>query len=182
MNVYAEEGNVNILGVALPYKLATKDKPLLRNGYAVVNLLGKPGYVGVLYSSTHEKNPENLILSNQPASMMYYFVQDDIAAEIVFRSILEGIVLNNKELIEKKIEEEKMRQLSDLITQPFNAGDVLIFKFSPTTGLTILRNDEILVNWVYGKSFFNMLLRTWIGKFPPSRAFKRAILNFPVES
>lgn len=174
---------INILGVSLPYKITLpSEKDLLRNGYAVVNLLGKPGYVGALYTSKHEKNPEAMILDNEAVSMIYYFVQDDVDSEVVVQSLVDGILLNNKELIEKKIEENKIKQLSNLINKPFNAGDMLTFRYSPKKGLTVLRNDEVLVNWPYGKSFFNMLLRTWVGKYPPSRAFKRAVLNFPVES
>lgn len=176
--VLAAESFTQVLGVSLPYELQ-QDK-LTLNGHAVATLWGTQAFVAALYTPQNEKRAEMLILNDQPLAMMYYFVRDDISAQMLSQALTEAILINNGGWENKKLDKTRLLELKEAIDRTYNAGDTLGFYYSPTQGVTMMVNGQAYKHWPHAKSFYNMLLRTWIGPYPPSRAFKKAILNFPV--
>lgn len=175
--IYAS-GETNVLGINLPSKiiLKTSKDTLIRNGYAIAKLFEQPGYVGVLYTQEYKRDPQIVLLSNESAAMYFYFVQDDLSPDYIHRWFIETVLLNNP-TFSNQSDEQKLKDLADKIKAPYNAGDVLAFIYTPQNGLTISRNNIQIAQWPYGKSFFNVLLRMWLGEFPPSRGFKKGVLG-----
>lgn len=181
--VFAKESYIDLLGVSLPNQMIlenTKEK-LILNGYAVCNRWGKQVYVGALYTNAIEKRPEMLLLNDNPMAMVFFFVEDDITHEMLMEAFTEGIMINNGDIEDKRIDKKRLQELKENLTDTLNAGDILAFQYSPQYGVTMLVNGKIHHHWPYAKNFFNMMLRMWIGQYPVSRNFKRAILNFPTK-
>lgn len=179
--LFAKESYIELLGVSLPNQMIlenTKEKVIL-NGYAVFNRWGKQVYVGALYTNVIEKRAEMLLLNDNPMAMVFFFVEDDITHQMLMESFTESIMINNDDLENKRVDMKRLLELKENLIDNLNAGDVLAFQYSPQYGVTMLVNGKIRHHWPYAKNFFNMLLRMWIGQYPVSRNFKRAILNFP---
>ncbi len=169
-----------VLGVSLAYQitLPTSNEKLDLNGHAVVSNWGEQAYVAALYTIKNEKRAEMLLVNDQPMAMLYYFVHDDISAQMLITMLTESISVNNSDSENKQLV-ARIVELKQALNRNFNAGDTLAFYYSPNNGLSMMINSEMVQHWPHAKSFFNMLLRTWVGPYPPSRGFKRAILNFP---
>lgn len=180
--VKAVESYVEILGVQLPHSVIldkTKEKVFL-NGHAVMTMWGGEAYVGALYTPQVEKRAEMLLLNDEPLAMLFYFVQDDITPEMISKLFTETIIVNNGGWDNIKIDKTRILELKEALQRKLNAGDELAFYYSPQNGILMELNGDIIAHWPHAKSFFNMILRIWIGPYPPTRAFKRAILNFPI--
>ncbi|MBI2792001.1 MAG: chalcone isomerase family protein [Gammaproteobacteria bacterium] len=172
-----------VLGVSLPYKIdleKTKEQ-LYLNGHAVVSMWGSEAYVAALYTSHVEKRAEMLLMNDEPIAMLFYFVQDDITAEMISETFTEAILVNNGGWNNKKLDRTRIIELKEAFKKTLNAGDELAFYYSPQNGVLMQINGHDIAYWPHAKSFFNMLLRMWVGPYPPSRSFKRAILNFPIK-
>lgn len=179
--VFSSQSYTEVLGVSLPYqlKLEQTNEMLNLNGHSAVNVWGSKAFVAALYTSQNEKKAEMLLVNDEPVAMMFYFVRDDITPQMLSKYLTESILVNNGGWNDKKLDKAKVMELKQAIDRTFNAGDTLGFYYSPQNGVLMIVNGEVHRNWSHGKSFFNMLLRTWIGPYPPTRGFKRAILNFP---
>ncbi len=178
---FANQSYYEVLGVALPYEVVldqTKEK-LGLNGHAVVNLWGGKAFLAALYTPEIEKRAQMLLVNDEPLAMNYYFLRDDISGEMFSKYLIESILVNNGGWDSKKIDKNRLMELKQATDISFNAGDTLTFYYSPKNGVLMLVNGKVLQHWPGAKSFYNMLLRTWVGPYPPSRGFKRAILNFP---
>jgi hypothetical protein len=170
-----------LLGVPIPMQMnlfQTKEEVLL-NGDAVVSTWGQPVYVGALYVPHIEKRAEMLLINDAPMAMIFYIVRDDISAEMMNKLFTEGILINNGGWENQRLDKKRILELQKALDQPFNAGDIIAFHYSPKNGVLMLIDGELKYHWPYAKTFFNMLLRMWIGPYPPTRDFKRAILDFP---
>lgn len=179
--VFASESYTEVLGVVLPYQLTlmqTNEK-LNLNGHSAVTLWGSKAYVAALYTQENEKKAEMLLVNDEPLAMMFYFVRDDITPQMFSKFLTESILVNNGGWDDKKLDKVRVMELKQAIDRTFNAGDTLGFYYSPQNGVLMIVNGEVHRHWPHAKSFMNMLLRTWIGPYPPTRGFKRAILNFP---
>lgn len=172
---------VDALGVSLPnqIRLVKTEENVYLNGYAVAKIGGQASYVGALYTPYLEKRAEMLSVNDEPVVMVFYFIRDDITADIISKIFTEYILVNNGGWDNKKLDKKRILELQEVLNQTFNAGDILAFHYSPKNGVMMIVNSEIKHHWPHAKSFFNMLLRMWVGPYPPSRGFKRAILNFP---
>lgn len=181
--VLAKESYIELLGVSLPNQMIlenTKEKVIL-NGYAVCKRWGKEVYVGALYTHAIEKRSEMLLLNDNPMAMVFFFVEDDITRQMLMDAFMEGITINNDETDNKEVNKKRLMELQESLLDTLNAGDILAFQYSPQYGVTMLVNGKIRHHWPYAKNFFNMLLKMWVGPYPVSRNFKRAILNFPIQ-
>ncbi|MCS5710903.1 chalcone isomerase family protein [Candidatus Berkiella aquae] len=177
----ARESYIELLGVSLPNQMIlenTKEKVIL-NGYAICSRWGKEIYVGALYTDAIEKRAEMLLLNDSPMAMVFFFVEDDISRSMLMDAFAEAIMINNVENDKNPID-KRLTELQEHLAETLNAGDTLAFQYSPQYGVTMLLNGKISYHWPYAKNFFNTLLRMWVGPYPISRNFKRAILNFPV--
>lgn len=180
--IRAKESYIELLGVSLPNQMIlenTKEKVIL-NGYAVCNRWGKEIYVGALYTNAIEKRAEMLLLNDNPMAMVFFFVEDDITLQMLMDAFSESIAINNNDSQSKEVDKKRLLELREHLIDTLNAGDVLAFQYSPKYGVTMLVNNKVRYHWPYAKNFFNMLLRMWVGPYPVSRNFKRAILNFPM--
>ncbi|MBN9289132.1 MAG: hypothetical protein BGO43_14460 [Gammaproteobacteria bacterium 39-13] len=180
-SVFAIEHFVETLGVSLPNQLnlAKTQESVYLNGHAVAQAWGQPAYVAALYTPYIEKRAEMLSVNDEPLAMVFYFIRDDVTADMLRKLFTESILVNNGGWDNQRLDRKRILELQNLLNRTFNAGDVLAFHYSPKNGVLMIVNSEVEHHWPHAKSFFNMLLRMWVGPYPPSRGFKRAILNFP---
>lgn len=180
---FAEEIRNEILGVKLPNSLVLKEakEKIWLKGYGVEsnwgNTKGNAVYVAALYTENIKENAQMLLLNDKASAMFFYFVKDDIASAALRNYFTEAIWVNNKHWNKGIMNNAPIDELQACLKEGVNAGDVLAFYYSPQKGLTLLRNDQETCHWADAKAFYNMLLGIWIGPYPPSRAFKEAILR-----
>lgn len=170
------------LGIELPRAVAlaqTQDK-LKLNGYAVRTLWGEEVYIGALYTLEIEKRTEMLLVNDDPMAMIYYFIKDDVLPNMLKEMFIESILINNSDWASRELDKKRLLELQETLKTTLNAGDILEIQYSPQNGVLLILNGKVLQQWPHAKTFFNMILRTWVGPYPPTRAFKRAILNFPI--
>lgn len=181
--IFAVESFVDILGVSLPNQINLEQthEALYLNGYSVATMWGEKTYVAALYTPHIEKKAEMLIINDEPLAMVFYFIQDDISPDMIKKLFTENILVNNGGWDNKRLDKKRILELQQLFNRTYNAGDILAFHYSPKNGVLMIMNSKVQHHWPHAKTFFNMLLRMWVGPYPPSRQFKRAILNFPAK-
>lgn len=175
----ASENSISILGIKLPNKIimGNSTQALTLNGYALYSAWGEQIYLGALYTEYREHNPNRLLLNDAPMAMAFYFLSDNITPQMLNQLFTEDILVNSRHSKKNpKIEKARLLELQANIIRNFHKGDALLFYCTPTHEVEMRLNHELLFRWPYAKSFFNMLLKMWIGPHPPSRDFKQAIL------
>jgi hypothetical protein len=180
----ATENFMQKIGVNLSKEMKLKgtNESLVLNGYALYHRWGDDVYLGALYTTKVEKRAKILLLNNEPIAMVFYFLQDDVNPQLLNHIFTESIVNNNPLINKRPYDLQRLLELKGLLNHSFNAGDVLVFAYSPTTqSLAFTVNGVEKYQWKTGKSFMNVLLNIWLGQFPPRHEFKRAILNFPID-
>jgi hypothetical protein len=180
----AQENGLALLGSPLPNAISLENTPhkVLLNGYGVSYDGGEPLYVGALYTFKVEKKSQMLLLTDEPMAMIFYFVRDDISGQLFSQVFTESILLNNGGWNNIQFDKARILELQALLKQHLNAGDSLAFQYTAESDFILILNGKILHRWTHAKTLFNAVLRMWIGNYPPSRDFKRAILNFPISN
>lgn len=176
--VYADH-HLDFLGAEIPkvFILKKTNEKIVLQGYAAnyqeENLL----YVGALFSSKIEKESSVLLLSDLSMAMIFFFLEDDIPVEKIARMFSEEVSINTPALKNDPINVRRLQELQSVFQNPFQAGDKIVFEYTSNDELSVYLNDLLVVTWKNSRSFFNALLRMWIGAYPPSRGFKEGILG-----
>lgn len=169
---------IHLLGVNIPRHLTINHQDTLQlNGYGIGTIEKVPYYVGALYATSQQTTANGLLSADYPLVMRYYFVKDDIDAELLKLMMIESILINNSGWESQEFVQQQLQALQMALADEINAGDVLTFYYSPVQGTFLLLNEKVLHHWPHARNFFNMLLKTWIGDFPPNREFKKGILG-----
>lgn len=155
--------------------LPTYAAPLL-NGMAVHSELGNEQFIGALYSETLSDNAETLINSNLPMRMELKIVTPDgMATRRFSRMWIEGMAINNSSSL-LTAQADNMVEFDGLFKGWLRQGDHLIFAVTPGNGVDISVNNVLLGN-IEDDRFFDMLLRTWIGRVPLSSTYRESLLK-----
>lgn len=150
-------------------------EPML-NGMAVHVDLGKEQFIGALYSTPLNDNPEKLLANTQAMRMELKIVAaDGVTTRRFSRWWIEGMAINNSPTLLTE-QADNMVKFDGLFKGRFAPNDTVAFVSEPGKGVTITINDVMLGN-IAGDKFFSMLLRTWIGKVPLSSDYKDGILK-----
>lgn len=171
---------IDFLGVDIPKQIELIQPPrekLELQGYSIHLIDTEPFYVGALFTPKPEKKSEMLLLNDMSMAMIYYFVQENLTPEFVKTKFTEELLINNPDWDKNPVNKQRLMELQTLLDREYKVGDTLAFEYSAGDYLTVVVNGSIKGQWENGRSFYNAILRTWIGAYPPSREFKDAILG-----
>lgn len=149
--------------------------PML-NGIATHQELGRDQFLGALYSETLSNDADTIINSHVAKRMELKIVSPDGMPTRRFgRMWIEGMAINNNnELLTAQA--DNMVKFDGLFKGKLLANDHIVFAVTPDAGVNISVNGVLLGN-IANDQFFEMLLRTWIGRVPLSSTYRDALLK-----
>ncbi|MGD9591213.1 MAG: chalcone isomerase family protein [Candidatus Berkiella sp.] len=145
---------------------------LTLRGVALHKVFFQDTYIGAFYSLNKDLTPQDAINDPGPKRMWLYFLR---SVDNLREYWEEGIQLNNPpDLVER--EQISISQFFKMIDMPLREGDTLILDFVPNVGtkITIKGNMKGLIK---GNEFYNLVLKTWMGRSPPSEKFRKDLFN-----
>lgn len=152
--------------------------PMQLMGYALRRYHGEKMYVGAIYTAQKLKDVKSMIQKEIPMRMRLYILSQKIEPHISENTWSEELYVNNSEAENEKFANQIL-SFKNQVKRTFKNGDIIDIEFTPESGMGLYINDDQKSTWP-NKDLFNMTLKTWIGPHPPTREFKRAIMNFPV--
>jgi TonB family protein len=143
---------------------------------AVHQELGNEQFIGALYSETLSDNADTLISSNLPIRMELKIVTPDgMATRRFSRMWIEGMAINNSSSL-LTAQADNMVKFDGLFKGWLRERDHIVFALTPGSGIDIRVNNVLLGN-IEDDRFFEMLLRTWVGRVPLSSTYRENLLK-----
>ena len=160
------------LAVSFGSALATAD-PLL-NGVATHTELSQEQFIAGLYTSTLSTERNDILLREEDKRMQVRVTADSITPRRFRRMWIEGMAINaSSSELEKH--SENMAAFSNMLRVRLAAGD--IFTVDRTgSAVNVIINGTTL-GTINDPTFFDLLLRTWIGPVPLSSNFRDSLLK-----
>lgn len=177
---YADKNVVSFESLEIPLETTSHidQHSMQLMGYALRVNHGEKMYVGAIYTSQKLKDVKSMIQKEIPMRMRLYILSNKIDPHTSENTWSEELYVNNSETDHEKFANQIL-SFKKQIKRSFKSGDIIDIEFTPESGMGLYINDTQKSTWPK-KDMFNMALKTWIGPHPPTREFKRAILNFPV--
>ena len=148
--------------------------PLL-NGVAVHSELGNEQFIAGLYADSPSSNAGQLLSADENKRIQVRVLAEDLSSRRFKRMWIEGIAINSsREDLQKNA--QKMADFSNMLRVRLVANDILTIDRSMDEGLTVSLNGTTLGK-IEDRTFFDLLLRTWIGSVPLSSTFRENLLS-----
>lgn len=141
---------------------------LTLRGVGLNKYLGEERYLGAFYSLNNVQNPEEALQDAGPKRMVFYFLH----SVSNFREQLEtAIDVNNApDLIER--EQINIGQFLDYFSMPFRKDETITLDFVPNVGVKVTVKGSYK-GTIKSDQFYNLVLKTWMGRQPPSKKFQK---------
>lgn len=146
--------------------------PLL-NGVATQSELGKEQFVAGLFTSTLSSDAKSVLIANEDKRMQVRVTAERLSSRRFKRLWIEGMAINASSS-ELQKHAQHMADFSNMLKIKLIAGDIFTIDRSGNS-VTISLNGTNL-GQIPDASFFDLLLRTWIGPVPLSSDFKDSLL------
>ncbi len=144
------------------------------NGVATHAELGKEQFIAGLYTTTLTDSSITILTSDEPKKLQVRVLARQLSSRRFKRTWIEGMAINASPA-ELERHAQNMAKFSNMLRIKLIEGD--IFEVNRTLdSVTILVNDTIL-GQVDDPTFFDLLLRTWIGPVPLSSDFRQDLLT-----
>lgn len=142
-------------------------------GIGIVKTFFKEDYAVAWYALQRLTAPQQIINDLNAKRISLYF----LSRVDNFKEILEeGINQNNSAQV-KQQEQINISQFIKMIDQPMQSGDVLILDFIPKQGTKVMINGKFK-GFIKSNEFYPLVLKIWMGPQPPSKKFRKDLLNF----
>jgi hypothetical protein len=168
-----EDTAATIAGVSLPGRIEIEKQSLVLNGAALRRIALIKIYVAGLYLPQRKNQPDAILASDEPRSLVMHFLKD-VDAERLCEGWDSSLAENTP-----NPSPELMQQFEVLCGWMENAKDNerLAFKYVPGEGTTVEIHGKVK-GPMAGKEFADALFRTWLGpKALPGEEFKQALLG-----
>lgn len=146
------------------------------NGMAAHQELGSEQFIGALFVETTSDDADRVLSAGGSKRMELRVVADSgIPARRFSRMWIEGAAINNSGAVLTE-QADNMVAFSNLFRGRLRQGDSLVVELNPGEGVAVDLNGVNLETFE-DDTFFNVLLRTWIGGVPLSSTFRNNILS-----
>ncbi len=145
------------------------------NGLAEHQELGKKQFIAALYTDTPETEARSALTRDERKRMEMRILANTIFPGRLKRMWIEGIAINAGSA-ELRKQAQNVTDFSNLLKYRLKAGDLLAFNRTMRRGVVIELNS-IELGVIEDPSFFDLLLRTWIGSVPLSSDFRDSLLS-----
>lgn len=168
---------VEVEGVKFDPTVQVAGVPLQLNGAGVRTRLFFKVYAAGLYVPQKARTASAVLAQKGPRRMTIAMLRD-VDADSFSAALNDGLRAN---LTESQFAEFKSQvdTLNANLTAIGEAkkGDTIFFEFTPETGTRVLVNGQAKGHPIPGESFFDAVLRVWIGEKPADSELKRALLG-----
>jgi len=148
--------------------------PLL-NGVAVHTELGDEQFIAGLYVDSPSDSASKILSADENKRIQVRVLAEDLSSRRFKRMWIEGMAINSsREDLQKNA--QKMADFSNMLRVKLIAGDILTVNRSMSDGVTVSLNGTTLGR-IEDRTFFDLLLRTWIGSVPLSSGFRSNLLG-----
>lgn len=165
----------NVEGIDFPEVLAAESENLKLQGVAVRKKLFVDVYAAGFYSSDSISSAQDALDSKAPKEMRMVFIYNNIKPGKFVSGWKESIAKNNSKS-QIRANAKNLDKFYKLFNQPLSSSDEIVIR-KTSTGATEVSMNKNLVLTVEDKSFYNMLLSTWMGERPPSTGFQKSLLS-----
>lgn len=145
---------------------------LTLRGVALHKNFFKDTYIGAFYSHNDVTDAKHALADTGSKRMWFYYLQSDNKPRIYW---LKSINENNPPNVIQK-EEISISQFLKMIDIPLREGDTLVLDYVPNVGTKVLLKGSIR-GIVKGNEFYDLILKTWMGRQPPSEKFRKDLFN-----
>lgn len=160
------------LALSLGSALAAAD-PLL-NGVATHTELSQEQFIAGLYTSTLSSERNDILLKEEDKRMQVRVTADSITPRRFRRMWIEGMAINaSSSELEKH--SENMAAFSNMLRVRLAAGDIFTVDRTASEVRVIINGTTL--GTINDPTFFDLLLRTWIGPVPLSSNFRDSLLK-----
>lgn len=161
------------LFLTLLYSYHTIAEPSL-NGVATHAELGKEQFIGGLFTTTLTESSITILTADEPKKLQVRVLAKQLSSRRFKRMWIEGMAINASPA-ELERHAQNMAKFSNMLKIKLIFGD--IFTVDRTLdNVSVMVNDTIL-GQIDDPSFFDLLLRTWIGPVPLSSDFRKDLLT-----
>lgn len=154
--------------------LSAQAAPLL-NGLALEQQFNKDRYIAAVYSDTLASSASALLDNNTNRQLEVRVVAESLSARRFRNQWMEGIAINNPGNTLTS-QADNMVTFANLFTGRFYKGDQLTVAFDGVSGTTSVSLNGVALGEIQDRTFFNTLLRAWVGSVPPSSDFRDGLL------
>ncbi len=161
-----------LAGVNLADSVRIDDQTLVLNGLGLRKKAIFKVYVGGLYLTAKQADPDTILGADTPRLMVLEFVRNVSADSIggAWQDCLAANVTKPSAELTKQFD-----QLSSWMAD-VSSGDQLTFTYRPGKGTEVEVKGQTKGN-AKGKAFADALFSCWIGAEPPSADFKAGLLG-----
>ena len=168
----------NLLLLTFAWLSATSSSHAERvlNGSAMYTQLTRDYYLAGLYLEQRDNSAETIAVNTSDKEMRL-IIQSRWSPRKWRKLWQANISINNDSLPDSQVSRQALMDFINLPQEDLLPGDEVRI-IASATGTRILLNGEEAIR-SNDRSVFRYLLNTWLGKLPPSRAFKNQILGQP---
>lgn len=163
----------SLLSLALVAWALTARADLQLSGMAIHANFGQNQFIAAVYCESPTTDARQLLLQGGNKAMELRVLAEQLYPRRFKRMWIEGMAINSApQELEKHA--ENMAQFSQMLKVKLRVGDNLRIEKNDA-GLRILVDGHLLGS-ISDPSFFDLLLRTWVGPVPLSTSFKNDLL------
>lgn len=168
----------NLLLLTFAWLSATSSSHAERvlNGSAMYTQLTRDYYLAGLYLEQRDNSAETIAVNTSDKEMRL-IIQSRWSPRKWRKLWQANISINNDSLPDSQVSRQALMDFINLPQEDLLPGDEVRI-IASATGTRVLLNGEEAIR-SNDRSVFRYLLNTWLGKLPPSRAFKNQILGQP---
>lgn len=144
------------------------------NGVAIYTELGQEQYIAGLYTSKLSSVQREVLSSNEEKELQVRILANSISSRAFKKMWIEGLAINASSR-ELETHSQNMAKFSNMLKIRLLRGDVFTMQRS-LNDVTIILNGST-VGKINDPSFFDILIRAWIGPVPLSTEFRQALLS-----
>lgn len=141
-------------------------------GIALGKYYAHDNFVAALYTQATVATPQDVLSDTGPKRMWIVYLRPVENHQLYWRN---AIKINNAPQIYEQ-EQLKINQFLKMINSRLQAGDTLLIEFVPNVGTKVVIKGSFK-GIIKGNEFFNLVLKTWLGRFPPSEKFRYDLFN-----
>lgn len=166
---------LSIFMLSISYNFANANS-LTLNGSAHYYQLTRDYYLGGLYLPK-ASNDINYIHAASTNKKMQIIINIPNWTPRRWAQIWQNnIAINNDSLGSNPQVQQALMEFTNFPKAELKAGDEIVIDYQVNGNSRVLFNNEVVFE-VPGTEFFNYMVNTWIGKLPPTREFRQAILG-----
>ncbi len=143
------------------------------NGIASYNRFGQEQFLVAVYSDRTQAEPAEILKSDANKALELRIVDDRIFPRRFQRMWIEGLAINCSDS-ELEKHASNMADFSNMLNVQLRAGDLFRVERDSAAAVTVLLNGTRL-GQINDASFFDLLLRSWIGSVPLSAELQESL-------